>query len=425
MHPEAMFQNPGSIAGRYAVLTGANLLAAVAGFLAVLSIVEHFGPAGLGDTSLALAVVGYALTIAACGTQLHAVRRVAAAPETVGTVVGTVMLVRLGVGLATYLGLIALLTVVPGLAEIRLLSALFALSIFTNAFNVSWVGQALHRTSVLAAANFATQLLYLLGLWSFLAWRPALTTVAGCKVAADLTVTLALVLWLRQRVGPIERPGSPRELWRTLSQAAPLGGTKLLRTLALGSDLLLVGLLVSRRELGHYAGAMKLFMLLMSLAAAYFVILLPRLAQRAEGGGALAHEVTASLGRVLPVAIPAVVGLALFARPLLAGLFEPSFTTAALALRLLGLAFLANLIGRHFRQVLLVRGRQTTDLRLTSFAAAVHVTLKIALIPWLGLTGAALGTLLGETTLMLVLWRAARPELAGTPLREVANRPRP
>jgi len=195
--------------------------------------------------------------------------------------------------------------------------------------------------------------------------------------------------------------------------AAPMGGTKLIRSIALGSDLLVVGLMLSAEDLGHYAGAVRLFMFLMSLAGAYFVVLLPRLARRrAEAVGALAEELGSSLRRVM-VAATAVVGLmAWLARPLLTHLFAPSFGAATVALRLLLLALLANLVGRHFRQVLLVSDRQVLDLRATALAAGVHVALKLVLVPRFGLTGAALGTLVGEVTLMAVLWWAARPELA-------------
>lgn len=397
----------------YSVLTIGNLAASAAGFLAVLLIVERFGPEGLGKVTLAASIVGYVLILGSCGTQLHAVRRVAAAPENVAPIAGTVFGLRLVAGAAGYVALLGAASLVPRLAEIRPLLALFGLGVFIQAFNVSWVPQALNKAAVLAVSTLGVQLLYVFGVWRVAASGRDLTALALTKVGAEAVVALLLLAWVWRRFGPIRLPPSPRVVWQMAVEAAPIAGTKLVRGVALGSDLLVVGLMLSAEDLGHYAGAVRLFMFLMSLASAYFIVLLPRLARRrAEAGRALAVEIASSLRRVLLPAMAVVALMAWLARPLLTHLFTPSFGAATVALRLLMLALLANLIGRHFRQVLLVSDRQVLDLRATALAAGVHVAFKVVLVPLFGLTGAALGTLVGELTLMAILWWAARPELS-------------
>ena len=397
----------------YSLLTAGNLAASVLGFLAVVLIVERFGEQGLGEVTLAISVVGYALILGDCGTQLHAVRRVAGAHDEIASTAGTVLSLRLAAGAASYLALLAVASLVPRLAEIRPLIALFGLGVLVNVVNASWVPQALNRSSVLAASVLGIQLLYVLGVWRGATGERGLAGVAVAKIGAEGVVAVLLLTWTWKRFGPIRLPPSPRIVWRLAVDAAPIAGTKLVRGLALGSDLLIVGLLLSARELGHYAGAVRLFMFLMSLAGAYFIVLLPRLVRcRAEAGGALAVEIAASLRRVLLPAIGVAGLIAWLARPLLSHLFAPGFGAATVALRLLLVALLVHLVGRHFRQVLLVSGGQVVDLRATALAAGVHVALKLFLVPFFGLTGAALGTLVGELTLTSLLWRAARPELA-------------
>ena len=60
---------------------------------------------------------------------------------------------------------------------------------------------------------------------------------------------------------------------------------------------------------------------------------------------------------------------------------------ATAALRLLLLALLANLVGRHFNQVLLVSDRQVLGLRLSALATGVHVVFKVAFVRLFGFTG--------------------------------------
>ena len=63
------------------------------------------------------------------------------------------------------------------------------------------------------------------------------------------------------------------------------------------------------------------------------------------------------------------------------------------------LAVIVSLLNGHLRQALIALGYQRLDLRNTALSSGVHVLTKVALIPVLGIAGAALGTLIGEAFL--------------------------
>ncbi len=149
------------------------------------------------------------------------------------------------------------------------------------------------------------------------------------------------------------------------------------------------------------------FKLLLGFAASYFIILLPRISERAHDGGAMAAELRDSFRRILPTAVIAMALLAALAGPLLRILFGAEFGGAALSLRILALALLVNVSLRHYRQVLLARGLQRLDLRSSIIGGIVHVGAKLALIPAMGIAGAAVGTLIGELALFVLQRRAA------------------
>lgn len=201
--------------------------------------------------------------------------------------------------------------------------------------------------------------------------------------------------------------------------AAPIAGSQMVRSLALGSDLVILALLVDREALGHYSASYRFFMVLLSLGTAYFVILLPRISERARSAGdEMAVEHRRSLWRLIPAAAAGALVLGLIAEPLLTLLFDPSFVAAAPALRLLAAAFVANLVGRHYRQILLARHRQDLDFRWTVVAVGVHLGAKWLFgITW-GITGAAAGTLLGELVLAAGLRASALPHLRAAPTAE-------
>ena len=400
-----------SIRFRFTVLIAANLLASVFGFATMSLIAWRFGAAAFGEIAFAQSIIVYAIVAATCGTELHAIRTVAHDRSELGAMASSVMLVRFALALVVYAIVAASSFAVPPFQAVRPLILLFGLSVFTTAINVSWIPQALHRTHVFAFANLSVQVVAFGGLFLVLLLWEDLTVVPLAKVFAELCAGAALLIWMRRRVGRLRRVFSRKSLLALLRRSAPIGGTQLLRGVALGSDLIILGLLVTSVELGHYAAAFKIFMMLTGFATAYFVILLPRLAARKGDSDGIARELRASFRRVMPVFVAGAVLLALIAAPLLQLLFGPSFRAAAGSLRILCLALLVNIVLRHYRQVLLVRNRQDVDLSTSTIGGIGHVVFKLALIPMIGIAGAALGTLLGEVLLLILQRRAARAAL--------------
>ena len=378
----------------------------------MLIVVRRFGADGLGRTALAQSILSYALTVGLWGTDLFAIQRVAARPIELWRTIRLVRLTRICAALAAYVGMLALTMLVPGFRDVLPLVALFGLSVFAAAMAPEWVPQSQHRTHITGIASLTTQGIYL-GLVVVAAVSgAALWSVAAAKVTADVCTMAGLLVWLyRSQVrGDVAEPTS-EEVRRFAALSAPICATQLLRSVAITSDVVILGLMESRTDLGHYAGAGRLFVLMLTLATAYFVILLPRFAERAASVPQLEAELRASLRATVPLAIAALMVLIPLAAPILRLLFGAGFSDAAASLRVLGAAAACNLIGRHYRQVLLVRGRQATDFSVTVGGTMVHVVSKVLLIPLLGITGAAAGAMAGEGFMMLAHRLAARRDL--------------
>lgn len=393
-----------SIHLRYLVLATANVLAGLLGLYGLTLVSGRFGPAGLGDVALATALLTYATVAATGGTELFAIKSVAAERQRLGQMISSVMQVRLLLGSLSYLALLGVAWVLY--PDRALLIAMFGLSIFASATSIAWVPQALHRSGIFAAANVSTQLVFVVLIWLAIHGELALPGVAVAKVVADFIVVIGLLWWLR-RIGQAIAPPSP---WPTILQLArdsmPIAGTQLVRMIGLGTDLIILAFLVSREETGLFAAAFKLFSFLLGLATAYFVILLPRIAQH-KTGEAMAQELHASFKRTLPPALLAALIIGLAAPQLLSMLFGEAFADAATSLRFLCLAWLANIGARHYRQILLARGLHAVDFHQSAVSCVIHLTARVALIPLLGIEGAAIGMFIGETFLLVAQRRAA------------------
>jgi O-antigen/teichoic acid export membrane protein len=393
--------NQQSILGRYISLAGANFLSAIFGFLVAALLARQFGPAGFGAISLATTLVSYAIVLSNCGTVLHAVRTVAMGQSSLEQMIPAVISIRLLLSIVVFMLLVAAAYLIPQLFESRQLIVLFGLTLFSNAVLLIWVPQAIHRTHAISVSRVMLQFLNLCLLYLFLQFSSSLYVAPAALIIAEIVVAFGLMLSIRSYVtgvNPLPSFGAMKEVLR---ESAPIGMTQLVRALALASDLLILGLMTVVADVGIYATAYKLYLFLLSLGGAYFVILLPRIAELAASNSLMLQELRLSFKRSLPIVAGVIIIIWFIADLLIELLFGAGYGEAANVLRILSLAMLANIIGRHFRQVLLARKMQAIDLKQSSISAGVHLLSKVLLIPFFGIIGCALGTLIGEITLII------------------------
>jgi PST family polysaccharide transporter len=196
---------------------------------------------------------------------------------------------------------------------------------------------------------------------------------------------------------------------RFFREALPIGGAALLRGMLPGTDVLLLGLFVDKARVGQYSAAMKLYSLGFVVLAAWFAILLPQLSRRAAESIARVREVVSTGTRqTLLAGVPIIVAGLLLGPAVLRLLFGPGFDDAVPVLRLLLLVLPLQLLSGHGRMALVALGRQRYDLGLVAVSSVVHVAAKLALIPALGMMGAAWGTFTGEAALVFLTWYATR-----------------
>ncbi len=361
-----------------------------------------------GQLNLAQSLAVQGMGIATCGLDTAGIRQVASSPASTPATVATVVLLRFLLGLVGW-GIIGVLSwCVPQYRDCFELTCLYGISLLTGALTVSWVAQARGRLHVVGLAMLTTHVMYFAGVYVAIRREWPAAGIPLLMVVAEALSAAGLWIWLTLCFGRATRPLPPREALKFLRETVPIGGANVLRSLIAGSDILLLGLFVDDSDVGLYSGAFKIYSLGLSLIALYCAVLLPQLAAcAAETRSAVRPPLRASLRRTL-LATLAVVPIAFFAAgAVLRFLFGPDFAPATVALQALIVSLPVSLVAVHYRIVFVALRQQRHLMHLMALGALFHVGAKIVLIAALGITGAAWGTLVGETALMLLLWRAA------------------
>jgi O-antigen/teichoic acid export membrane protein len=266
-----------------------------------------------------------------------------------------------------------------------------------GAGDAAWVG----RVRGLSALAYAAGV--------FLFVRTPMDTAALLWVAVATTAGIAFLhaLRFRRRHGALALAPSLRAGRPLLAEASGFGLSSVMSLVYARVDVLLLRALRGEAAVGRYAACVRVT----EATYAALTVLLGTLYPRSiTEGRASPRRGTAQAQRALRLALglalPAAVGAAVAGGPVVEWIAGPAYAGLDLPTALLGVVAIAGAFASIYGAFgLSAHGRSGHLLRATGLGALVNVGANLALIPWLGLVGAATATFLAQAT---VAWVAAR-----------------
>ena len=173
--------------------------------------------------------------------------------------------------------------------------------------------------------------------------------------------------------------------------------------------MLLLGLLAEPAEVGIYFAAVRVMTLAGYVYYAFMLISSREfsLARAERDNDALQARVLYATRWTFLLTVPAVGVMVVAGYPLLF-LFGPDFTAAWPAMAVLGLGLIARASVGQAGDLLVVLGHQRENLVAAAMSLGLNIVLTLALVPVLGILGAAVGTATSQAARALVLARFAR-----------------
>lgn len=400
------------LAQRFGVLLGGHAGAKGIALIAAILLGRSLGPQALGVYTTLVTVLSFGTVGINSGLDIVGTREIARSPDCAGGLVRRIAGYRLGAGV---LGAVLAVALGPAF-HIQARAVLpFALAMCAFAFRVDWALIALGRVGAVSIGQMVREISFVCAVGAIVIHRPS---VAGAGYAfligeATWSLCLCVALW-RSRAKPGEQ-AQPSIGW-LLREATPvfLLSAMVLTYNKVDGPLLL--LFRGSAEAGVYAASYTIFMAACAPGALLGRAVLPELARVRAGGPATAP----GHAHVRPILTYTLVGgaacgafVAIFAKPIMSSLYGHGFSGGAVALQ-----YLVGAVPLHFGfsvvvQELMVDGQRRALIEAGLTGALVNVGANLALIPHLGMNGAAIATLLSEGAALISALRSVR-------LRDVA-----
>ncbi len=396
------------LVSRFKAQLASEVVTAVAGAVLIVGLARLLDPDGYGLLFLALSVFGVFELVARLGIARSAGRYISEYKETDPTqlphIVRTALLVNVAtIGIAVLTLIVSYRYIVavlgePTLAPFLLLGAVFiALGASITFLQKVLQGfEAIEFVAVLEVIGRISRLVLALGL--VIAGFGALGALWGYVLSALLTSAIGFgylyrrVRRFRESASTIE-PGLRR---RIVEYAVPITATNTARVLDKRVDTLLVGYFLSPVAVSYYVLATQVVKFVETPMSALGFTLSPTFgAQKAAGNvGEISRIYETALVNALLLYIPAGAGMILVAEPMVHLVFGAEYRGAVVVLQVLALYAMLQAVTKITGNGLDYLGRARGRAVARGITGLLNVGLNVALIPTIGVVGAAVATVI-------------------------------
>ncbi|MGE0126731.1 MAG: oligosaccharide flippase family protein [Blastocatellales bacterium] len=392
-------------------LAGAEAISKLVTFAAFAYLARVAGPEGFGYLEFAGAALFCAGLIVEQGFGPYGAREIAKAPRRTPELVAEIVLARFLLAVMAYATIIAFALLRDSAPVVTRLLLIYGASLLVMPLLLQWVFQGHERMGVVAAAQVIRQMVFAVIVFIFVRGAESVWLAAVAEVAAVSGAAIFGVWMYRRHFGGVGRMRLAISS-RLFREGAVIGLGQMFWVARIFGATLILGLIApaeEARDIGYFAGALRILVALHTFVWLYYFNLLPSMSRAwQEDQKVFATLIKRSLRGVAWVGIVAGLIWIAMAPMTMTGVYGSAFAPAGATLQLFAVVCVIAGLSGHYRFGLIAAGRQNAEAAVAALGAAVAmISIPIGYARF-GLRGAALGVLAAEMAVWIAAWLCGR-----------------
>lgn len=361
---------------------------------------------GYGKVSFAQSFIQYFIMIAVMGINNYGIREAARRRDNkdeLSKFVQEMLIINFVTTIVSYFILLMVMTFGKSLQDYKLLILINSLAIALTSMGIEWLYSALEEYKYITLRSIAFQLIALILMFVFVKDPSDYLVYAGIHVLATSGSYVMNLLHCRKfiyfcRFKDYQLKIHIKPIFLLFAMTVSIN-------LYTALDSTMCGLLAGDRAVGLYAAGVKVNKMVNTLIASLGVVLMPRLSyyiasESKEQFHKLAHK---AYDFVFLLSIPAAVGLFSLSNEIITIFCGEKFVDAAITMKILTpIVLIIPISVLTNNQIFIPMYKEKLILISTCSGAVVNFACNMVLIPRLAENGAAIGTIIAETTVTLI-----------------------
>ena len=373
------------------------------------------GASGNGKIAFAAAVVNYFSMFASLGIPSYGVKACAQVrdnKEQLSTVVQELLIINFFCMTVSYIVFIVMMLMIPGFRNEQVLLWINSVSIFLSAIGVEWFYQAIEQYDYITFRNIAFKILSIILMFAFVKKPIDYIIYAGITVVGAYGSNVLNVLRLPQYISL--KKTTKYSIKRHIIPIISLFLYNAATTIYTNLDTVMLGMMTCDNQVGYYNAAVKIKGILASVVTAMSAVLLPRVSYYLSNNNRteFSRIIKKTFQFVLLISIPLAVFFVLASKPTIMILAGEDYLPSIIPMQIITPSIIFIGIGSITAwQMLIPLCMEKVTVIGAVVGAIIDLIINFLLIPKFGASGAAIGTLIAEISVVCVHFFALRKEL--------------
>lgn len=372
-------------------------------------------PVGTGKVNFATSLIAYFSMFAQLGIPTYGIRACAKVRDNKKELTKTsqeLLIINLITSLISYFILFILLFTIPRLHSDRLLYIIVSANILLTTIGMDWLYKALEQYTYITIRSVVFKFIALIAMFLLVHKQEDYIIYAGISVFASCASNVLNLLNAHKYISL--KPIGKYNFKKHFKAVGVFFAMACATTIYTNLDSVMLGFMATDNDVGYYGAAVKIKTILVSVVTSLGTVLLPRASYYVEQN--LMNEFKAitkkALNFVMLISIPLTTYFIIFAKQGIYFLSGKAYNGSIIPMQIimptLVLIGITNILGI---QILVPTGREKYVLYSEIVGAIVDLILNVILIPICQSTGAAIGTLIAEFSVLVVQYCVLRKEI--------------
>ena len=372
-------------------------------------------PVGTGKVSFATSFVSYFAMVSQLGIPTYGIRACAKVrdnKEELTRIAHELLFINLFMCILSYIALGIALKCVPRLQSDRELYIIISFTIILNAIGMEWLYKALEQYTYITIRSVLFKFVALIAMFLLIHHQKDYVVYGAISIFAASASNILNFINVRKYV-ELKWMGN-YSIKRHLKPIITFFAIACAGTIYTSLDNVMLGFMTTDADVGYYTAAVKIKTILVSIVTSLGAVLLPRASYYVENGmlDDFKKITCKALNFVFLMASPLVVYFIIFAKESVFFLSGDSYAGAIIPMQIIMPTVLfigiTNLLGI---QILVPLGKEKLLLYSAIVGAIVDFIINAICIPQFASSGAAIGTVIAEFSVLVVQYMYLRKEI--------------
>ena len=372
-------------------------------------------PEGNGKMQVATSFISYFLLISQLGIPTYGIRICASvrdSREKLSKTVQELFFIQMCMTIIAYLLLFICVKTIPQVAEERTLYMVLGTTIILNTLGMEWLFKALEEYTYITIRSIIFKVISVVAMFFVVRSSEDYLLYASITVVASAGANLLNLSKVHSYID--WKKFKDYHFYKHIKPILVLFAYTCATTIYTNIDSVMLGFMTSNIEVGYYGVAIKIKNILVSVITALGAVMLPRVSYYYENGDmdTFWSAISKSMRFVVMISLPLAIYFMIFAESSIVLISGEEYIDAVSpmvcimpTIILIGITYVLGM------QILIPMGKESTVLFASVVAAVVNVIVNMLLIPSLKSTGAAVGTLIAEIVVLVILGYVLRKKI--------------